>query len=162
MDALHEIHKKLAPGGALGLIWNIEDCKKSLSVIECGIKEIATDNREDNSQEDFEATTQWEHKLKEIMWTFDDQDPRFRHAEWQKVFEDQNKTTPLTIQAADPLFSLPLGENIEKWTVWLSKEAVWGRFRSISYIARLKGSELEVSRIDCCRALPQSGVLKRR
>ena len=26
MDALREIHKKLAPGGALGLIWNIEDC----------------------------------------------------------------------------------------------------------------------------------------
>ena len=26
MDALREIHKKLAPGGSLGMIWNIEDC----------------------------------------------------------------------------------------------------------------------------------------
>lgn len=99
---------------------------------------------EDNSQKDWKATTQWEHELKEIMWTFDDADPRFRHAAWQRVFDEQIKTNPLTIQAADPLFSLPLGENIEKWTVWLSKEAIWDRFRTISYIARLQGSELEV------------------
>ena len=26
MDALREIHKKLVPGGSLGLLWNIEDC----------------------------------------------------------------------------------------------------------------------------------------
>ena len=26
MDALHEIYRKLVPGGVLGTIWNIEDC----------------------------------------------------------------------------------------------------------------------------------------
>ena len=79
------------------------------------------------------------------MWTFNDQEPRFRHEKWRAVFDEQLKSTPLTIQVfANPIFSLPLGEHEEKWTNWLSKEAVWGRFQSISYIARLEGRELEV------------------
>ena len=80
------------------------------------------------------------------MWTFDDHEPRFRHEKWRDVFDEQLKTTPLTIQAADPIFSLPLGEHIDKWTVWLSKPDVWERYHTISYISRLQGKELEASR----------------
>ena len=86
--------------------------------------------------------------MKEVMWSFDDLEPRFRHKQWAKVFDDQLKSTPATIQMADPLFSLPLGENIEKWTVWLpTKELVRDRFFTVSHIANLEGEKREVSSI---------------
>ena len=101
---------------------------------------------QDNAPQGWTAATTWEARLKEIMWTFDDQEPRFRHEKWRAVFDGQLKSTPFTLQsAAEPIFSLPLGEHIEKWTNWLSKDVVWERFRTISYIARLEGKELEVS-----------------
>ena len=84
--------------------------------------------------------------MKEIIWSHDDADPRFRHMEWQQVFDDQLKGTPFTIQAADPLFSLPLGSHIERWTSWLpNKQAVWDRLYTISHIAVLQGQQLEAS-----------------
>ena len=99
----------------------------------------------DNSEPEWEPTTKWEARLKEIMWSFDDLEPRFRHKQWQQVFDDQLKSTPATIQLADPLFSLPLGEHIEKWTVWLpTKEAVWDRYNTISHIANLDAERHEV------------------
>ena len=79
------------------------------------------------------------------MWSHSDSNPRFRHSEWPKVFDEQLKTTPATIFGAEPLFSLPLGEHAVKWSVWMSKEAVWSRFSTISHIANLKGREIEVS-----------------
>lgn len=86
--------------------------------------------------------------MKDIIWSHDDRDPRFRHKEWQQVFDDQLRSTPATIQAADPLFSLPLGRHEERWTVWLpSRQAIWDRFSTISHIAVLEGQQLEVSRI---------------
>ena len=98
----------------------------------------------DNSNLDYTPTTRWEGKLKEITWTLDDSDPRFRHSKWQEVFDEQLKSTPLTIQAAEPLFSLPLGEHVVKWTNWLSEEAIWDRYHTISHTAVLKGQQLEV------------------
>jgi hypothetical protein len=83
--------------------------------------------------------------MKEIIWSKGDQDPRFRHGEWPKIFDEQLKTTPATIQAANPLFSLPLGEHTVKWTDWLTKEQLWSRFSTISHISVLQGSEMEVS-----------------
>lgn len=62
------------------------------------------------------------------------------------MFDDQIKSTPLTITAfASPLFSLPLGEEAVKWTVWLSKENIWKRFSTLSQIAVLEGGSLDVS-----------------
>ena len=99
----------------------------------------------DNAPLSWEPSTAWEQRLKDIMWTFDDHEPRFRHEKWRAVFDEQLKATPLTIQAtAEPLFSLPLGEHVERWTTWLDKGAVWDRFRTISYVARLEGEELAV------------------
>lgn len=34
-----------------------------------------------------------------------------------------------------PKFSLPLGEDHVEWTVWLSDEAIWNRFGTLSAIA---------------------------
>jgi hypothetical protein len=79
------------------------------------------------------------------MWSGEDLSPRFRNQQWQKVFEDQLESTPATIQAADPLFSLPLGKESVEWSTWLTKEGVWDRFHTISHVAVLEGEELEVS-----------------
>lgn len=78
--------------------------------------------------------------------TFEDNEPRFRHEKWREVFDKQLKSTPLTlIVAADPLFSLPLGEYEEKFETWLTKERVWDRYSTLSQIAMLDGEKLEVS-----------------
>ena len=82
--------------------------------------------------------------MKDIMWSFDDSAPRFRHDKWREVFEKQLSSTPFSIQSADPLFSLPLGEESEKFTYWLTAEAVWQRFHSLSQISVLEGEELMV------------------
>ncbi|CAL8577070.1 hypothetical protein XPA_002919 [Xanthoria parietina] len=120
-DALEEIYRILAPGGNLGMIWNVEDY---------------------NAPASWEPTSKWEAAMKEIMWSYDDQRPRFRHDLWRNVFDKQLSSTPFTIQAADPLFSLPLGANSVKFIHWLHPDAIWQRFRSLSQISVLKGDEL--------------------
>ncbi|MCJ1406737.1 hypothetical protein MMC19_000805 [Ptychographa xylographoides] len=136
-EALQEIYRVLKPGGILGLIWNIEDY---------------------NSRTDWVPTTGWEKKLKDIMWTFDDKKPRFRHNEWATVFNEQLKSTPLTIQTANPWFSMPLGEDSVKWTVWMTKDLIWERFRTISHIANLEGDKLEETRTKVYAAMSSSDV----
>ncbi|KAL8737353.1 MAG: hypothetical protein Q9181_001770 [Wetmoreana brouardii] len=86
--------------------------------------------------------TTWEATLKEIMWSYDDDHPRFRHEKWRQVFDKQLSSTPFTIQVADPLFSLPLGEDSVEFTCWMRPEAIWDRYRSLSQIAILEGEEL--------------------
>ncbi|KAI9872997.1 MAG: hypothetical protein M1830_000951 [Pleopsidium flavum] len=125
-DALKEIHRVLQPSSVFAMIWNIEDY---------------------NGPESWHPTTIWESKIKAITWRLDDQHPRFRHEQWRQVFEEQLTTTPFTINAADPLFSLPLGEESVKFTYWLSKEAVWERYSTLSQIAVLEPTEKEVSSI---------------
>lgn len=63
------------------------------------------------------------------------------------MFEDQVSRSLLNVIVAadDPLFSMPLGCNEEAWTVWLSREKVWERYRTLGQVAVLEGGELEVS-----------------
>lgn len=42
-----------------------------------------------------------------------------------------------------PDFSLPIGEETEKWTIWLSDEALWSRYNTLSQVAVLKGEQRE-------------------
>lgn len=79
-----------------------------------------------------------------MTWSFDDSQPRFRHEKWRQVFEKQLASTPFTIQSADPLFSLPLGVASEQFTYWLSPEAIWDRYHSLSQISVLQDEELTV------------------
>jgi hypothetical protein len=86
--------------------------------------------------------------LKDIIWSLDDGEPRFRHQKWKDVFEAQQKETPLhalidTVTSRLPQFSLPLGEETVKWAVWLTEEAVWERYSTLSQITVLKGPERE-------------------
>lgn len=52
----------------------------------------------------------------------------------------------MTAPFADPLFSLPLGEESVPFAVSMSKEKVWERYSTLSQIANLEGQEKEVSR----------------
>lgn len=81
-----------------------------------------------------------------MVWSFDDNQPRFRHQKWRSVFDDQTESNPLSLTtSANPLFALPIGEHVQEWEVWLTKEAVWDRFNTLSQIAILEGEEREVS-----------------
>ena len=124
-DTLKELHRVLKPHGALGLIWNIEDY---------------------NAPRDHQAATEWEGKIHNLTWTFADNEPRFRHEQWRKVFDEQSKSTPLSlIIANEQYFALPLGEHKEPFATWLPKEKVWERYNTLSHISVLEGEEREVS-----------------
>ena len=110
------------------------------------------DTAQDNAPESWSPTTEWEGKMKDIMWSFDDTQPRFRHEKWREIFDKQLSSTLFSIQWADPMFSLPLGESSEKFTYWLTPEAVWDRFRSLSQISVLTGKELAVHLSQLLRA----------
>ena len=110
------------------MIWNIEDY---------------------NAPQTYDASTPWEGKVRDLTWTFYDKEFRFRHEKWRKVFEDQSKSTPMSLLvASDQKFALPLGETMEKFEVWLPKEKVWDRYSTISHIAVLEGEEREVSNVN--------------
>ena len=96
--------------------------------------------------------------MKEVVWTFDDDSSRFRHEKWRQVFDDQNASNPLSLHFANPLFGLPLGEDSVEFTSWLSKEDVWGRLRTLSYLAVLEGKELEKVRNTFEESLKSEGT----
>ena len=68
--------------------------------------------------------------------------------EWKQIFEKQQDSTPLqtlknTFTHHLPTFSLPLGEDITKWTVYLTEEGVWFRYSTLSQIANLDATRKE-------------------
>jgi hypothetical protein len=103
----------------------------------------------DNKPKSWKATTSWEAKLNDWIWSIStDGLPRFRDSVWQDVFDRQLKSNPFQILKDSltdrlPKFSLPLGEDSLKWTVWLSEEALWARMSTLSQVAVLKGEEKE-------------------
>ncbi|KAI8961420.1 S-adenosyl-L-methionine-dependent methyltransferase [Daldinia sp. FL1419] len=124
-EALKEIQRVLKPGAVFGAIWNIEDYNKPQS---------------------WQATTKWEQKINNFIWSLDDGLPRFRHQKWKDVFDQQLPGNPIqvikdTFTDQLPRFSLPLGEDSTKWTVWLSEEALASRLNTLSQIAVLRGDE---------------------
>ena len=40
---------------------------------------------------------------------------------------------------------MPLGEEKEEWTVWVTREGLWERYRTLGQVAVLEGEGLEVS-----------------
>lgn len=81
--------------------------------------------------------------MRDVIWTFDDDQPRFRHEKWRQVFEGQAKSDPLRLHLADPIFGLPLGETSVPFEEWLSKEELWKRLRTLSQLAILEGKDLD-------------------
>ncbi len=110
-----------------------------------------------NAPRAHKSVTAWEDRLNELVWSFDDDQPRFRHEKWRQVFDEQVKATPLSLLVAsddEQLFSLPLAEHVERFEVVLSKEQIWQRFNTLSHIAILEGEEQKVSLIPCLRLVP--------
>ena len=123
--ALQEIHRVLRPHGVLALLWNIEDY---------------------NSPRTYAASTPWESRMRELTWTFQDDEARFRHQEWKKVFEDQSRSSPWSLLVAgEQYFALPLGEWEERFEVWMWRRQVWERYATISSVVVLGEEEREVS-----------------
>lgn len=67
-DSLKEIHRVLKPGGAFGMIWNVDDCwspplhqeqKDLLTIL-------------DNGPKDWSSRSKWQQKLKDIVHELDD------------------------------------------------------------------------------------------
>ena len=127
MDALKEIHRVLQPHGVLGLVWNIEDY---------------------NAPRDHAASSAWEATAQDLIWSIaeegDDKEPRYRHMEWKKVFDEQVKKTPLSLLVAsdDQMFSLPIGEHEEPFETSLPPEKAWERYATLAHIAVLEGEKL--------------------
>lgn len=83
--------------------------------------------------------------------------------QWKKVFEKQQDSTPLqtlkdTFTHHLPTFSLPLGEDTIKWTVYLTEEGVWSRYSTLSQVANLKAARKEEVRKRVFDALRDSDV----
>jgi hypothetical protein len=97
----------------------------------------------DNAPRSWEKRSSWEQTINDVIWTFEDNTARFREEKWKQIFEDQSKSDPLTLHFADPMFSLPVGEDTEEFETWLSKDDIWKRLRTLSQIAILEGEELE-------------------
>lgn len=67
---------------------------------------------------------------------------------WKAIFDKQQDTTPLQtlkdiVSHNLPTFSLPLGEETVEWTVWMSEEAIWGRYTTLSQVANLDETKRE-------------------
>lgn len=110
------------------MIWNIEDCKTPSKFPRTALTLL------DNGPHTWATTTKWEQKLKDIINSLEDGHPRFRHLVWKQLF---NKPPERSAQQ----FSLPLEEEYIKWTVWLTDEALWARYSSLSMITILEGEE---------------------
>lgn len=81
--------------------------------------------RKGNSGVEWESATGWAGSTKQLFWAHQN------HHEWQNTFQEQ---------PSPPLYSRLEG-NIHQWTIWLAKEAIWDRFRTISRIACQKGDD---------------------
>lgn len=122
-ETLHEVQRVLKPNAVLGMIWNIEDYNKPAA---------------------WSATTDWEAKLNSLIISFSKPDgvPRFRDAQWKRVFDAQLASSPFqalrdSLMDNLPRFSLPLGEDRVSWSTWLAPEALWDRVNTLSHIAVL-------------------------
>ena len=149
----------LKPGGAYGMIWNIEDCVSASILSENALLTIL-----DNAPKDWPSRSRWEQKLKDIIHLHEDGHPRFRHMKWKEVFEKQLDSNPLqtlkdTFTHHMPEFSLPIGEESVEWVVYLSEEAIWSRYSTLCQISNLKGSErFEEVRKELFDSLKDEGV----
>ncbi|RBA16357.1 hypothetical protein FPRO05_11692 [Fusarium proliferatum] len=118
-ESLKEIHRVLKPGAKLGLIWNAEEY---------------------NRPESWPASTKWEQELSELNFNEKaDNEPRFRHLLWTKVFERQ-------AEAEKPFFSTPIETEKIAWSIWLTPDALWNRFDTLSWNKLRQGEERRLFR----------------
>ncbi len=81
------------------------------------------------------------------------------------MFQRQLKSNPIQVprdSLADklPKFSLPLGEELTQWTVWLSEEGLWSRLNTLSQVAILQGPQRQAAEV-AFKELMQSSDIER-
>lgn len=82
--------------------------------------------------------------MRNVIHTFHDDTPRFRDDQWRQVFDEQNRSDPLSLQfTANPIFGLPIGEGQVGYEERLRPDAIWARLSTLSQIAVLKGEALD-------------------
>lgn len=116
MEALKDIHRVLKPTAVLGMIWNIDDYNAPMS---------------------WNIHDGWETTMRDEMHKLDDGHPRFRDMQWQKVFDEQGASNPLSLHASDPLFGLPIGQELFDYCRLLTKDDCWKVLETHSMIANL-------------------------
>ena len=121
MAALKEIHRVLKPAKQLILIWNIEDY---------------------NAPKEWKTHDGWEQTMKHVMWSLDDGQDRFRNGKWKSIFDEQGASNPVSIFSSDPLFGLPIGEEIFEFQRWLDRDHIWNAFQTYSAVANLDATHL--------------------
>lgn len=82
---------------------------------------------------------------------------------WKEAFEKQQDSTPIqalkdTFTHHMPQFSLPLGEEELRWTVWLTDDAVWQRYTTLSQVANLDAAKKEEVKTQLSSALKGDDV----
>jgi hypothetical protein len=97
--------------------------------------------------------SEWESKMRDVVWTFDDNQPRFRHEKWKQIFDEQNASDPISLHFVDPIFSLPIGEGSVEFETWLAKDVIWRRICTLSQFAILKGDELKKTEAEFFEAI---------
>lgn len=115
-ESLREIHRVLKPGASLGMIWNVEYY---------------------NSPLPWPSPSAWEISLNALCHTLSQADHAFRYLSWKHVFEAPSPNP------VEKLFKLPLDEDKIEWKVWLSPEALWKRYSTLSVVAITEGAERE-------------------
>lgn len=124
-----------------------------MSLTEPCIPRLTLISVEDNAPRSWDIHQGWESKMRDLIWTFDDDLPRFRHLKWKQVFDEQNSSNPFKLQFADPIFGLPIGEDTVAFETWLSKDDIWERYRTLSQTASLEGEEFERVRKEFLEAI---------
>ncbi|KAK9479032.1 S-adenosyl-L-methionine-dependent methyltransferase [Lipomyces japonicus] len=107
LKSLSEIHRVLKPNGKLGLIWNFDPSVPG-------------------------EAPEWQRKVAELCWKYDEGLPQFRKSWWKEVFQ-----TP----EAARLFKFPYQEETHFWTFQVPKESVWHLWETKSYITKLDDVE---------------------
>ncbi|KAF8430415.1 putative 2-heptaprenyl-1,4-naphthoquinone methyltransferase [Tirmania nivea] len=111
------LHEALVPNGTLGLIWNVEDY---------------------NQSPDYPCATPWETQLRNVLLTFEDGYPRYRNNMWGKVFQGEEARQMFS---ASPSEEKTFEEKIFPVTVYLSKDNLWKRIGTLSYVRGLEKVE---------------------
>lgn len=122
VDALQEIHRMLKPRAVLGMVWNIEDYNAP--------------------QKLWEIYGGWEGEMRDVMWSLEDGQDRFRDMKWKDIFGEQGRSNPISLHAGTLLFGLPIGEETFDFVRWLSKDDAWKAFQTYSQVANLDTTRL--------------------
>ncbi|KAF4633452.1 hypothetical protein G7Y89_g4666 [Cudoniella acicularis] len=89
--------------------------------------------------------TVWEDKLKEIIRSRDIYTVPPIEKLWQDLCDSIPEALASEDKATKALFSAPISSRTLRWTIWMSKGAIWNRYKTLSQIAVLDIDEQELS-----------------